>query len=178
MSAENEKSPAAVQDKSAREDTASDVSKPDHKHIDNVYAGRNLNAKLANPLYGIPHDQLMDDGAAFARSHGLAHLEDEFRKAALVAQDPTAFESLTPLSEEDRIVLRRELTHKWSQPFQLYYLVILCSLSAAVQGVCHAFVSRLSPMSLMRHNVDGRVGHQRSQFVLPATDWHSPEWRQ
>lgn len=102
------------------------------KHLDNV---RDINAKLANPLTGIPADQLMEDGANFAEERGLGHLKDVFRKAALVAQDPTAFESLDILNEDDKAVLRREITHRWSQPWQLYYLVILCSMAAAVQGV-------------------------------------------
>ena len=46
------------------------------KHIDNTSA----NVKLANPLAGIPHDQLMEDAAIFARDHGLGHLEEEFKK--------------------------------------------------------------------------------------------------
>ncbi|KAI0666654.1 hypothetical protein C8Q78DRAFT_1197679 [Trametes maxima] len=107
------------------------------KHIDNVPSS----VKLANPLTGIPHDQVMEDASAFAKSHGLGHLEQEFRKGALVAQDPTAFESLTQLDEEDKSVLRRELTHRWAQPAQLYYLVVLCSLSAAVQGMDESVIN-------------------------------------
>lgn len=95
----------------------------------------NINAKLANPLAGIPHEQLMADAEAFAKRHGLGHLSEVFKKGALVAQDPLAFESLSQLSEEDKICLRREVTHKWDQPKMLYYLVVLCSLAAAVQGV-------------------------------------------
>ena len=96
------------------------------------------NIKLANPLVGIPHEQLEADAVEFAKSHGLGHLEDEFRKGALIAQDPLAFESLAQLSEEDKVILRRELTNRWDQPLQLYYLVIMCSLAAAVQGVSSA----------------------------------------
>lgn len=39
------------------------------------------------------------------------------------------------LSEEDKIILRRETTHRWHQPKTLYALVVLCSMAAAVQGV-------------------------------------------
>lgn len=120
-------------------DSASFEYTKEVKHIDN--ADTNINARLANPLSGIPHDQLMADAAQFAEDHGLGHLKEEFQKGALIAQDPPAFESLTQLSEEDKAVLRREITHRWDQPWQLYYLVILCSLAAAVQGV-----SLLSPL--------------------------------
>lgn len=101
------------------------------KHIDNA----DVNVKLANPLSGIPHDQIMADAAQFAEDHGLGHLKEELQKGALVAQSPTEFESLSQLSEDDKAILRRETTHRWDQPWQLYYLVILCSLAAAVQGV-------------------------------------------
>ncbi len=102
-----------------------------------------MNAKLANPLEGIPQEQLMDDAEAFAKKYGLGELSDVFRKAALVAQDPLGFESLPQLSDEDKECLRREVTHRWDQPKMLYYLVILCSVAAAVQGVsCHALGSR------------------------------------
>ncbi|KAH9013143.1 MFS sugar transporter [Lactarius pseudohatsudake] len=44
--------------------------------------------KLANPLAGLSHEELMDSGAEFARTHGLGHLEEVFKKGALAAQDP------------------------------------------------------------------------------------------
>lgn len=85
---------------------------------------RNLNAKLANPLAHISHEQLMEDAKIFAETHGLEELVVEFQKGALVAQDPSQFEALTQLDEEDKDVFRREITHKWDQPITLYYLVI------------------------------------------------------
>lgn len=124
---ENEK--ASVQEK---QDAASSSS-GSIRHIDTV--GNNVNAILANPLEGIPHEKLMANAARFARAHGMEHLTEDFQKGALVAQDPAAFESLTQLNEDDKNLLRRELTHKWDQPWELYYLVILCSIAAAVQGV-------------------------------------------
>ncbi|KDQ57679.1 hypothetical protein JAAARDRAFT_178048 [Jaapia argillacea MUCL 33604] len=110
------------------------------QHHQNVHV-ENVDAKLANPLEGIPHDQLMADAEDFAKVHGLAHLTEEFKKGALVAQNPTGFESIAYLSDEDKNVLRRELTHKWDHPWQLYYLVILCSVAAAVQGMDEAVIN-------------------------------------
>ncbi|GAA5939644.1 hypothetical protein JCM3775_002076 [Rhodotorula graminis] len=95
----------------------------------------NKNALLENPLHGISLDRLEAMGRAFAREKGLQDYEEEFAKGAQVAQDPLAFESLTMLGEEDRNVLRREVTHKWHQPWQLYFLTICCSMSAAIQGM-------------------------------------------
>lgn len=45
-------------------------------------------AKLANPLIGLTHEQLLADGAQFAKEHGLGHLTELFQKGAVVAQDP------------------------------------------------------------------------------------------
>ena len=98
-------------------------------------SSENLNAKLVNPLAAISHEQLIADAAKFAQTHGLVEYTEALQKGALVAQDPPAFESLPLLTEEDRTVLRREFTHKWDQPFTLYYLVVMCSIAAAVQGV-------------------------------------------
>ncbi|KAL6300612.1 hypothetical protein BKA93DRAFT_828919 [Sparassis latifolia] len=121
-------------------DSVSEEYSKEIRHIDNA-GPINENVKLANPLAGIPHEQLAEDAAEFAKTHGLGHLTEEFKKGAIIAQDPTAFESLTILTDEDKDVLRRELTHRWHQPWQLYYLVILCSMAAAVQGMDESVIN-------------------------------------
>lgn len=115
-----------------------DASTSDIQHID---VAQNLNARLANPLEGIPHEKLMADASAFAHAHGLSEYDEIFQKGALVAQDPPAFEGLSQLTEEDKAILRREFTHRWDQPKQLYYLVILCSMAAAVQGMDESVIN-------------------------------------
>lgn len=55
------------------------------------------------------------------------------RRGALVAQNPTAFESVSELEPDEREALRNEVRHKWRQPTALYMTVILCSVGAAVQ---------------------------------------------
>ncbi|OCH83718.1 MFS general substrate transporter, partial [Obba rivulosa] len=130
MSASNDKFYEKKNDSASEEFTK---ESREVRHIDNVV--ENVNAKLANPLAGLSRDQLIADASKFVHSHGLGHLEEEFQKGALIAQDPSAFESLSLLTDEDRNVLRREVTHKWDQPMTLYWLVIMCSLGAAVQGM-------------------------------------------
>lgn len=158
MSAENEKLSVKEKQDSASETSAS------IRHIDTV--GRNVDAKLANPLEGIPHEKLIANATRFAKEHGLEHLTEEFQKGALIAQDPPAFESLSQLTEADKQVLRREITHRWDQPWQLYYLVIMCSLAAAVQGVrqsvCHrkrqSYLIFFCTYVVALFLIDGRVG--------------------
>ena len=72
-----------------------------HQHVDPTVA--NINAKLANPLAGIPHDRLMKDAVAFAHAKQLGHIETDFAKGALVAQDPTSFEHLDMLDGQLRL---------------------------------------------------------------------------
>lgn len=44
---------------------------------------------------------------------------DLFNRAAILAQHPEAFEDHAELTEDDKYHLRRETTHKWSQPATL-----------------------------------------------------------
>ncbi|KIM20111.1 hypothetical protein M408DRAFT_309162 [Serendipita vermifera MAFF 305830] len=94
-----------------------------------------INAKLANPLAGKSKAEIIADVNEFTREYHLDELAATFRKGALVAANPQGFEELEELDEEDKIVLRRETTHRWHQPKDLYFLVALCSLAAAVQGM-------------------------------------------
>ncbi|KAL3486509.1 hypothetical protein BJX62DRAFT_241931 [Aspergillus germanicus] len=94
-----------------------------------------LSAVFENPLAGIPREQLFKDVDMFCARYGLDQHRDLFRKGALVSQNPAAVETLPELSEEEREAIRRETTHKWSQPWSLYFLAGMCSLAAAVQGM-------------------------------------------
>lgn len=112
-----------------------------------------LAAKLQNPLLGLTQEEVIADVDAFVESKGLAEHREDFRKGALMSQAiniPDGFEGIAILSEEDKVVLREELTHRWKQPFMLYFLCILCAGSAIVQGmdqtaVNGAQVSRREP---------------------------------
>ncbi|KAJ7152887.1 hypothetical protein C8R46DRAFT_1357327 [Mycena filopes] len=106
-----------------------------------VQALKEANAKLANPLRGVSREQLMRDVEQFAEEKGLKHLLPELRKGALVAQEPEAFESIDLLDEEDKYHLRRETTHRYHQTPTLYYMVIMSSLAAAVQGMDEAVIN-------------------------------------
>lgn len=109
--------------------------------------------KQKNPLAGLTKEELMADVEVFAREKYLEPILDDLKKGALVAQDPKAFESLDELSEEEKELLRRETTHKWHQPFMMYFMtsrfslrgtslpsltrfnLVLCAGSAIVQGM-------------------------------------------
>lgn len=68
--------------------------------------------RIQNPLHGIPRDQLMHQVDTFTQEHGLQDFNESFRKGALVAQNPSSYEQLEELNEDDRDVLRREVTRE------------------------------------------------------------------
>ncbi|KAG1762317.1 hypothetical protein EV702DRAFT_984048, partial [Suillus placidus] len=116
-----------------------------HHHKSNMDAGTraivNANAKLSNPLHGIPHDCLMTDVEIFAQERGLTHLLSELKKGVLVAQGSTRHNRLDILSDEENQILTEEVTHKWRQMPMLYYMVVMSSLAAAVQGMEQAVIN-------------------------------------
>ncbi|KAI0977302.1 sugar transporter-domain-containing protein [Xylaria arbuscula] len=104
------------------------------EHVD---LNTNLQAKIVNPLEGIPRDQLMRDVDAFVQEKGLEEHVAYFRKGALIAQSPADFEDIDgqeALDEREKQVLRDEILHKWRLPWRLYLTIFTCSIGAAVQG--------------------------------------------
>ncbi|KAL0934715.1 MFS myo-inositol transporter [Colletotrichum truncatum] len=95
-------------------------------------------ALLRNPLTGFTHDELIKDVDSFTEKYGLTEHREDFRKGAMIAQvsnRPDGFETVTSLTDEEKEVLRKEITHRWHQPFMLYFLCALCAGSAIVQGM-------------------------------------------
>lgn len=98
---------------------------------------RNLEAKIKNPLDGIPRHQLMRDVELFAEEKGLTEQLPMLRKGALLAQDPDNYENIggdEELTPEEKAMLRKEKEHKWHLPFKLYLTIVTCAIGAAVQG--------------------------------------------
>ena len=111
-----------------------------------------VNAMLENPLAVKSRESVIRDAKAFAQEHGMGEDEEIFAKGALVARNPDDFENMSELSEEDKATLRLEFTHKWKQPFTMYFLVgmfllllwlitVMCSMAAVVQGMDETVVN-------------------------------------
>lgn len=97
----------------------------------------NLEARIKNPLKGIPRDELMRHVEAFAYEKGLVDHIPLLRKGALVAQDPDNYENIDgqeALDEAEKKVLKDEIEHKWRMPARLFLTIATCSIGAAVQG--------------------------------------------
>lgn len=103
-----------------------------------VHRRKSIAQKLRNPLAGLSEQQVLADVDQWCVNHGLAAEQEHFRKGALIArvgQREDGFEYVSQLSEEEKGWLRHEVSHRWSQPFMLYFLVVLCAGSAIVQGM-------------------------------------------
>ncbi|KAJ4402450.1 hypothetical protein N0V91_007164 [Didymella pomorum] len=111
-----------------------DINDARRSSVASVNLNKNLDAKVSNPLIGVPHDTLMRDVEDFAREHDLEDIIEHLKKGALVAQSPNYFDNIGMLVEEDKQYLRFEKEHKWKHPLQLYITIIVCSIGAAVQG--------------------------------------------
>ena len=59
---------------------------------------------------------------------------DLLKKGALVAQSPDDYESMAELTDDEKRALREEKTRRWHHPRTLYFLIILNSIGAAIQG--------------------------------------------
>ncbi|KAK4038062.1 hypothetical protein C8A01DRAFT_17813 [Parachaetomium inaequale] len=106
-------------------------------HTEHVDLNKNLEARIKNPLEGIPRDELMSRVEVFAQEKGLTEHIGMLRKGALVAQDPSGYEDITgaeALTDDEKAVLLKEVQHKWRLPAKLFLTIITCSIGAAVQG--------------------------------------------
>lgn len=76
----------------------------------------------------------MADVEEFAQVNDLNDILDELKKGALVARDPSNFDTMPQLDAEEKAALTKEVTHKWAHTRTLYITIITCSIGAAVQG--------------------------------------------
>ncbi|KAF2994768.1 hypothetical protein E8E14_001894 [Neopestalotiopsis sp. 37M] len=100
-------------------------------------------AKLENPLAGLSPSELARRGEEFSARHGFTDEEDvrAFRLGAMLAGNMNKYDAIDGLTEREKDVLDREITHKWSNPKMLYAVIVICSLCAAVQGMDETVVN-------------------------------------
>ncbi|KAE8444727.1 hypothetical protein EG329_014287 [Mollisiaceae sp. DMI_Dod_QoI] len=108
-----------------------------HYNTGHINLNSNAEAKIKNPLAGIPQATLLKDVEEFAQEKGLMDALPLLQKGALVASDPQNYEDITgpfALTATEVDDLRNEVLHKWRQPWALYVTIFTCSIGAAVQG--------------------------------------------
>lgn len=76
----------------------------------------------------------MRDVEQFAREKHLEDITDILKKGALVAQNPSRWQEVEGLTDEEQAYIQQEHDHKWKHPLALYFTIIVCSIGAAVQG--------------------------------------------
>lgn len=123
---------------SAHHDQYTEDAGPRRASVASVTRKASVAARLRNPLAGLSEGAVLDDVDTWVEEKGLTEYKDLFRKGALIArvgQRDDGFEYVSQLSDEDKDLLRHEVSHRWDQPFMLYFLVVLCAGSAIVQGM-------------------------------------------
>lgn len=95
--------------------------------------------ETGNVLSQYTEEQVMDMGRNYARKHEFD--EELFAKAAAISRDPTGFNSMNFLSETEKQDLHKELTNKWHLPRTLYWLIIMCSMGACIQGMDESVIN-------------------------------------
>jgi len=131
-------------------------------------------AKLRNPLTGFTEEQTLIDVETWCTEKGLTADLDSFRKGALIArvgQRDDGYEYVNILSEEEKAWLRHESTHRWSQPFMLYFLVVLCAGSAIVQGMDQTAVNG-AQVRMLTHSPQEVLAELHVDFLLPRVRYH------
>ena len=86
-----------------------------------------------NILSQYTEDQVMQMGRNYALKHDLD--PELFARAAALARSPADFNCMSFLLESEKVLLNREITHKWHIPRKLVEVIALGSMAAAVQGM-------------------------------------------
>ncbi|KAG0144645.1 hypothetical protein CROQUDRAFT_47011 [Cronartium quercuum f. sp. fusiforme G11] len=100
-----------------------------------------LSAKLENPLAGKTAKELEEDAEAFCQTHGLGEHVENFRRGAVLAADPLNLDRINHITPEERQSIEYEKTNRWKQPMMLYYVAVISSMAAIVQGMDEAVVN-------------------------------------
>jgi len=85
--------------------------------------------------------EVLDIAASIIQENGLEEYSDVIKRGALLANDPENWESRTDITDDEKEILRREVTHRWRQPAQMYFLAAVGAMAAVVQGMDETVVN-------------------------------------
>ncbi|KAI1093753.1 hypothetical protein F5B19DRAFT_103455 [Rostrohypoxylon terebratum] len=124
-------------------------------------------AKLENPLGGLTTEQLGQRGEDFCAKHGFTNEEDirAFRLGAIIAGNMNKYDTVDGLTDREKLVLDREITHKWSNPSMLYAVIVICSLCAAVQGMDETVVNGAQGFYKKQFGIDDSTSSRNSWLL-------------
>ncbi|MBW0522375.1 hypothetical protein O181_062090 [Austropuccinia psidii MF-1] len=100
-----------------------------------------LSAKLENPLSGLSIQELNQAALEFCQANQLNDHVINFQRGAILAADPKNLDRIPNLTQQERYYIECEETHRWKQPLIMYYIAVLSSMAAIVQGMDEAVVN-------------------------------------
>lgn len=80
-------------------------------------------------------EQVMNMGRSFAKKYDLPNEDDIFGRAAALARNPTAYDHMSFLKEDERLACYDEIHHPWRAPKKLLAIIAASAMGAAVQGM-------------------------------------------
>lgn len=66
---------------------------------------------------------------------------EDYKRGAVLAAFPHEAEKVVGLTPEELTAIHNEKTNKWKQPWPVYYIAIISSMAAVVQGMEYAILS-------------------------------------
>lgn len=109
------------------------------KHSNGLLEHGEREAEHGNILSQYTEKQAMQMGRNYALKHGLD--AELFGRAAALARAPSEFNSMEFITEDEKIMLNKEVTQKWHIPRKLVEVIALGSMAAAVQGMDEAVIN-------------------------------------
>ncbi|KAA1129411.1 hypothetical protein PGTUg99_032672 [Puccinia graminis f. sp. tritici] len=121
-----------------------------------------ISSKLENPLAGLTTQELIDEAEEFCLKHSLLEHVHTFRRGAILAADPSDLDRLPQITEEERQWVSFETTRKWKQPMTMFYIAVISSMAAIVQGMDEAVVNGAQIFYYERFGIPSNGTNQRA----------------
>ncbi|KAG7194912.1 uncharacterized protein KQ657_004020 [Scheffersomyces spartinae] len=109
------------------------------ERVSNDFLEDPVDAEIGNILADYSEKEVMNMGRLYAGKHGLD--PELFARAAAVARKPRDFNSMSFLSEEEKMALHEEEHHPYRMAPRLIGVIALGSMAAAVQGMDESVIN-------------------------------------
>ncbi|CAH7670520.1 hypothetical protein BY996DRAFT_4581007 [Phakopsora pachyrhizi] len=100
-----------------------------------------LSAKMENPLAGLSIEELELEAQKFCETNNMLDQVDNFKRGAVLAADPSNVDRISGITQAERSFISDETEHRWRQPWVMYYIAVISSMAAIVQGMDEAVVN-------------------------------------
>lgn len=100
-----------------------------------------ISAKLDNPLSGFSIEELCRQAEEFCENNDMREHVESFKRGAILAAEQQNVDRVPNLTADERRFLEYETSHRWKQPFLMYYIAVISSMAAIVQGMDEAVVN-------------------------------------